>query len=199
MSNKTKQPQQLELRADQSAAAARELLAEGRRDRALVALRRKRLADTQYASIATWLMRVEELLSGMEASRQQQAVVAALKDGAAALKAAQRALSVEAVERLNEEAAEAREHHGRVRAALESADFGAADEAAVEAELAALEADAERAEAAAMPSAPTTKVAAAGREEGEEEALPSVPTGKVVAEAEEEEGGRQLEPALAAA
>lgn len=198
----------LERRADQSAAAARELLAEGRRDRALVALRRKRLADNQYGNISAWLMRVEELLSGMETARQQQAVVSALKDGAAALRAAQRALSVEDVERLNEQTAEAREHHDRVRAALESADFGEADEAAVEAELAALEADAEREELAAMPSVPKTKVEEV---EEEEAALPAAPTARVPAaarareaaaeeaEAEEEEEARRLEPALAAA
>lgn len=199
----------LERRADQSAAAARELLAEGRRDRALVALRRKRLADNQYGNISAWLMRVEELLSGMETARQQQAVVSALKDGAAALRAAQRALSVEDVERLNEQTAEAREHHDRVRAALESADFGEADEAAVEAELAALEADAEREEElAAMPSVPKTKVEEV---EEEEAALPAAPTARVPAaarareaaaeeaEAEEEEEARRLEPALAAA
>jgi hypothetical protein len=152
-------------------------------------------------------MRVEELLSGMEVARQQQMVVAALKDGAAAMRAAQKALSLDEVDRLNEQEAEAREHHGRVHEALASADgLGEADEAAAEAELAALEAEAEREEAAALPSAPKTRVAvplpvAAVREEEE---LPSVPSGRREAaaateEAEEEEAERQLEPALVAA
>lgn len=158
-----------------------------------MALRRKRLADNQYQSICAWLLRVEELLSGMESTRQQQAVVSALKDGAAALKAAQRALSVDEIERLNEETAEAKERMEGVGAALASADLlmADADEAAVEAELAELEAE-------ALPSAPTTKVAVAA---DEEEELPSVPAIRVWEEEAEEEGewARREEPALMAA
>jgi hypothetical protein len=168
-----------------------------------VALKRKRLADNQYSNIAAWLMRVEELLSGMEVARQQQQVVAALKDGAAAMKAAQKALSVDDVERLNDTVAEAREHQERVRGALadSSAGFGEADEAAAEAELAALEADAEREELAAMPAVPKTRVMAAEKEkemEEEEEQLPSVPNGRRK-KAQEVEEARELEPALVAA
>ncbi|GBF98946.1 hypothetical protein Rsub_12592 [Raphidocelis subcapitata] len=172
----------LERRMDHQVTVARQLVAANKKDRALLALQRKTLAQRQLEALAGHLLNVEDLLSGMELTKQQARIFSALQDGAAALKKAQ-----------SEE---------RVHGAL-SAQLAPADEAAAAEELAELEAEFEGAEAAAaaaaLPAAPARRhePAAAGAA-----AAGAAAAGEEEEGAEREEGpeaGRAREPALVAA
>ena len=53
---------QLEARIDQNVAVAKELLAAKKRDRALVALKKKKLNENQVKTIQAWLLNVEDMV-----------------------------------------------------------------------------------------------------------------------------------------
>ncbi len=162
--------------ADREAHVARALAAAGRRERALLALKRRRLHAAQAATLDEWLLNVESLLISVEAGADQVRLVRAVERGAAALKALAKEAPLEEVERLMEDSAAAAEYQRELQAALAAPGAAEADAEADE-ELAALEAAIAAAAAAggaaaaasALPAAPThapnvTAAAARARE-----------------------------------
>eukprot|EP00877_Chromochloris_zofingiensis_P003966 jgi/Chrzof1/13570/Cz08g02150.t1 len=163
---------QLEKRIQQNVQVARELIAVQKKDRALLALKKKKLNEHQLGTIQAWLLNVEDMLSNMELTKQQQKIFTALKEGNAALKKAQAEvsmftnypvclliamMSVDDVQVLMEETAESKEYQDRVQHIL-SEQLDDTDNDAVLEEFHALELNVLGSEAAALPSVPTTRV-----------------------------------------
>ena len=157
----------LEAEAATLTATARSLLAAGKRDRALLAVRTRRFREAKVAEIDAQLLTLEQTTETLEFTARQRDVVAAIRSGTDALKELQSgALSLASVEALMDETADALEIERGVSAALANgvgADVD--DDAELAAELAALEAAAETVDAAAIdaafPDAPSTAVEAA--------------------------------------
>lgn len=99
-------------------------------------------------------------------------MVSALQQGNEALRRMQKAVSLEAVEQLMEDNAEARAYQEELQRALGES-WTAEDDGATEAALAALESEVAREEAAELPAVPERPVAAI--ETPAEEELPAVP------------------------
>jgi len=157
------------------------------RPAALTALRRKRLLTQQVAGVDAYADRVEGALATLDAAARSAAVFGALRAGADALTELQSSLPLEAIGRLAEDSAAAREYEERLAAALAASPSAAADEEAAREELAALEASLGAAEAATLPTVPGHAVAGKSGEE-EEERMPAVPGGEVeVGDAGQEE------------
>lgn len=55
---------QLEKRIDHNVAVAKELIAQQKRDRALLALKKKKLAENQLTNLHNWLLQVEGVVRG---------------------------------------------------------------------------------------------------------------------------------------
>ncbi len=147
------------------------------RPAALTALRRKRLLTQQAAGVDAYADRVEGALATLDAAARSAAVFGALRAGADALTELQSSLPLEAIGRLAEDSAAAREYEERLAAALAASPSAAADEEAAREELAALEASLGAAEAATLPTVPGHAVA--GKSGEEEERMPAVPGGEV--------------------
>lgn len=167
----TDQRNRLEGNVAREVEVARQLIATGRKDRALLALKRKKLQEHQLTNIDSLLVNVEEVLLNIDAAKRNNRLFEALQSGNAALKQIQAGVSIEAVESLMEESAEAKAHEEAIRKLLDESGFAAADEQAVEQEFAALEAEALGEEVAAMPEVPKVETPAADLE-----GLPSAPT-----------------------
>lgn len=200
------QRKRVEAAVEQEVAVARELLAAKKRGRALLALKRKRLHETQLDQIDAWLVNVESMLADVETAVRQNRLFGALMQGSEALKELQKEVSVEDVEQLMQDTAEAKAYEDHIKHLLGESWTGQ-DEEAAEQELAALEEQLGEVERLGMPQAPKTmewqrqKEAQPGTvapQGGEEVALPDVPTHRPMLQlaAEEEEGGLE-EPMLA--
>jgi charged multivesicular body protein 6 len=168
----------LETLLDREVAIAKELLADGKRDRALLALRRKKLQEAQLKTIDDWLINVESLLANVQLAQLQNQVFSALQEGSEVMKTMQKEVTIEQVERLREDQEAAKEYQETLLSIMGGAEDGV-DEIELEAELQALM-DEEAAEVLAQ--------------------LPAVPTAAAaikIQQTEEEEEGRE-EPMLAA-
>ncbi|KAK9903474.1 hypothetical protein WJX75_006433 [Coccomyxa subellipsoidea] len=132
---------------------AKELIAAKKRERALLALRKKKLREGQLEQIDAYLLNVEQVLANIESAQRQNRLYDALKQGNTALAALQQEVSLEEVERLTEDSAEAKEYEERVRTLLGEA-LTAEDDAAVLQELSQLEKAEEAEEAAQLPRVP---------------------------------------------
>lgn len=204
----------LEKRIEASTAAVKELLGAKKKERALLALKKRKMDEKQLSSIQAWLLNVEGMLSDMEISKQQSAVFSALQSGNEALKQAQAEMSVDDIQKLMDDTAESKEYMDKVQDIL-AGQLTDSDAAAVEAEFEELEAQALAAEVAGMPTVPVSpQQTAVGQQAGtstqqpaaaaaEAEELPSVPTTKVeapqqaAAAAVEEAEPQRAEPLLA--
>ncbi|GMH33984.1 hypothetical protein BSKO_01818 [Bryopsis sp. KO-2023] len=113
-----KERRRLEEIIDKNVIVVRTLVAQKRKDRALLALKKKRLREDQMKHVDTWLLNVEGLLSNIEMARQQNRLVDALKEGAKALKEIQSEVSVEDVEKLMEDNAEAKQYQEQIEEVL---------------------------------------------------------------------------------
>mmetsp|Transcript_26007 Transcript_26007/g.77104 ORF Transcript_26007/g.77104 Transcript_26007/m.77104 type:complete len:224 (+) Transcript_26007:1773-2444(+) len=156
----------LDKRVDRHQEVARELIKEGRKDRALLALKKKKMATMQQEQVASHVLHIESMLSNIETSKQQTALFKVLQEGNEQLKAIQKLVTVEDVEKLMEDTAEAQAYQDELNRAL-GVSLSGVDDAAVEAEFEILEAEEAVATAASMPSAPTERPA--------EQQLPAVP------------------------
>eukprot|EP00879_Flechtneria_rotunda_P010452 GHRR01010928.1.p1 GENE.GHRR01010928.1~~GHRR01010928.1.p1 ORF type:complete len:229 (+),score=94.42 GHRR01010928.1:619-1305(+) len=174
----------LEKRIDQNVAVARELIVVQKKDRALLALKRKKLSENQLQNIQAYLMNVEDMLSNMELTKQQSNVMNALNQGNEALKKAQQGMPLDDIQRLMDESAEAKEYQDKVQDII-SQQLDASDNEAVLHELEQLEAAALQEEISEMPTVPVAdeeqkqKAAEALAAAAAKEKLPSVPTSKV--------------------
>ncbi|KAF8269314.1 Snf7 family [Lactarius quietus] len=113
---------------------AKQQLAAGHKDRALIALRRRKYQEGLLVKTDGQLENLEQLVSTIEFSLVEVSVLHGLKQGNAVLKEIHKELNVESVERLLEETAEAREYQREIDNLLTNS-LSLDEEDAVQAEL----------------------------------------------------------------
>jgi hypothetical protein len=208
---------------------AKELVTVGRKDRALLVLKMRRLREDEQVKAESQLMNVEQLITQIEWETQQMQVFDALKSGNQALEAIHKIMSLEEVEKLMADTADSIEYEQEVSRLLSSnLSAGAEEEVMREFEelqaltgLAPAAAEEEKHVPVAVPpaaavTAPAPAPAAAEAEEKKKEEraaekpleaaepaalpdLPDVPTHEPVVKPMEEEEGEEEEPAAGAA
>jgi len=140
---------------DREHAIAKTQIVAGQKDRALIALRRRKYQQTLLTKTDQQLENLEQLVSTIEFSLVEVSVVHGLKQGNEVLKEIHKEMNLESVEKLLEETAEAREYQREIGDMLANT-LTLDDEDAVQNELLALEEEAEK-EAnpdIALPSVP---------------------------------------------
>ncbi|KAL8049034.1 hypothetical protein ABFX02_07G107400 [Erythranthe guttata] len=163
--------QQLEVVIEAEKQAAKDLLREKRKDRALLALKKKKLQEDLLKQVDGWLINVEQQLADVELASKQKAVFESLKTGNKAVKAIQNEINLEDVQKLMDDTAEAKAYQDEINAIL-GEKLSAEDEEEVLAEFENLETEMNLLDMPKVPSAtPST-------EEQDEEKLdlPDVPT-----------------------
>lgn len=163
------QRKRVEAAIERELAVARELVAAKRKERALLALKKKKLHESQLEQIDAWLLSVESMLADVETAMRQNRLFSALKSGSEALKQLQKEVSVADVEQLMQDTAEAKEYEDHLRQLLGESWTGQ-DEAAAEKELAALEEQFGEVERLELPQVPERVVL---DEQQQQEALPT--------------------------
>lgn len=159
---------QLETLLDREVEIAKELLLDGKRDRALLVLRRKKLQEAHLKTIDDWLINVESLLANVQLAQLQNQVFSALQQGNEVMKIMQKEVTIEQVERLREDQEAAKEYKETLLSIMGGGEDGV-DEIELEAELQGLM-DAEAAEVVAqLPVVPTDAAAMKIQEQIEEE------------------------------
>lgn len=150
---------------------ARRLVREGRKDRALLALKKKRLQEDMLQKADVWVLNVEQQLADIEITSKQAAVFASLKAGHDAVRRLQSQIDLADIEKLTEDTEEAKAFQKEIEAAL-GQELSAADEDAVLLEFENLEAELGADEVPDLPSVPTqpVSVSAPPEEDGKEEA-----------------------------
>jgi charged multivesicular body protein 6 len=178
--DKIKQYQKkVQLILDKEHDAARTFLVRGDKERAKTALRRRRYQETILQKTDTQLETLEGLVSNIEFSQIEASVIHGLAQGNAVLKEIHKEMTIESVDKLMEETAEAQAYQREIDEAL-AGKMTAEDEEAVNAEMALLEREAlglpdvkdtvqDPAKKIDLPSAPTTQPVSAPTEEEEEE------------------------------
>jgi len=99
---------------DREEVIAKEQLAQGRKDKALIALRRRKYQQSLLSKTDEQLFNLEQLVSTIEFSVVEVSVVHGLKQGNEVLKQIHKEMSLESVEKLMEETAEAREYQREI-------------------------------------------------------------------------------------
>ncbi|KAK2080064.1 hypothetical protein QBZ16_002460 [Prototheca wickerhamii] len=136
---------------------AKTLVAQGKKERALIALKKKRLHSQQLDWLDKLVLNVEETLANVEGAARQKHLFDTLQKSNAALRQLQKEVPLEAVEKLMSDTAEAREYEQEVQSMFGESWTGT-DEAAAEAELEEMEAQMQDAEILEMPAVPQTAV-----------------------------------------
>ncbi|KAI7845086.1 hypothetical protein COHA_001451 [Chlorella ohadii] len=202
---------------DRERQIAKELIAQGRKDRALLALKRRKLQEGQAERLDGWLLNVQGMLLNIETTKSQQQLFTALKEGNKAMKEMQQAMPLEEVDKLMQDNADAKAYADSLNQMLGES-LNPEQQEAAEAELEELEKQMLEEQRLEMPAVPGRPLPAAPVEEKEaqQEAteateeqlaqLPSVPSTKVQAlpaaaagEAEGPAAEREREAALVAA
>ncbi|KAK4754208.1 hypothetical protein SAY87_002312 [Trapa incisa] len=158
--------------------AARDLIKEKRKDRALLALKKKKAQEELLKQVDTWLLNVEQQLGDIELASKQKAVFESLKAGTNAIKAIQSEINLDDVQKLMDDTEEARVYQDEINAIL-GEKLSAEDEAEIEAEFEKLKTQ------ITVQDMPNVPAAHPAREE--ELDLPDVPKAPVVAHVAEEE------------
>ncbi|XP_066973463.1 charged multivesicular body protein 6-A isoform X1 [Macrobrachium rosenbergii] len=158
---------------------AKQLLQNGKKERAKLLLRKKKFIEEQLNKTDGTLENIEKMIQDLEFAQIEMKVVDSLKVGNEALKQINQMLSIEDVERILDETEEAAEKQREISALLGGGALTDEDESAVEEELDALIADAVQKQ---LPDAPTAA-------ENPEVELPDVP--ETLPEAVEEEKSRE--------
>ncbi|XP_023518938.1 vacuolar protein sorting-associated protein 20 homolog 2-like [Cucurbita pepo subsp. pepo] len=169
--------QQLDAVIEAEKNAARELVRQKKKDRALLALKKKKAQEELLKQVDAWLINVEQQLSDIELASKQKAVFESLKAGNNAIKAIQSEINIEDVQKLMDDTAEAKAYQDEINAIL-GEKLSEEDEEQILAEFESLEAQLTVED---LPEIPTSK------ENGERLDLPDVPTKKPVAAAVEED------------
>jgi len=142
---------------DREHAIAKAHLAAGQKDRAAIALRRRKYQQGLLLKTDSQLENLEQLVSTIEFSLVEVSVLHGLKQGNDVLKEIHKELNVESVEKLLDETTEAREYQREIGDML-SNNLTLDEEDAVQAELRALQADIEGAQPIAeLPTVPSTE------------------------------------------
>ncbi|KAI0307918.1 Snf7 family, partial [Multifurca ochricompacta] len=137
--DKLKQYQKrLQVILDREHQIAKQQLAVGHKDRALVALRRRKYQEGLLVKTDGQLESLEQLVSTIEFSLVEVSVLHGLKQGNEVLKEIHKELNVESVEKLLEETAEAREYQREIDNMLTNS-LSLDEEESVQAELKALQ------------------------------------------------------------
>jgi charged multivesicular body protein 6 len=156
---------------------AKECLAKGDKDKALLALRRKKYQETLLAKTDAQLEQLEQLTQSVEFALVQKDVLFGLQQGTTVLKQIHKEIGgLEAVEKMLGESEEARAYQREISEAL-AGQMSNADEDEVEDELEAMEREIEGVK---MPDAPTGTVVREG-------VLPDVPISEIDVEQEREQ------------
>lgn len=164
--------QQLEAVIEAEKQAARDLIREKRKDRALLALKKKKVQEELLQKVDAWLINVEQQLADIELGSKQKAVFESLQAGNTAMKAIQSEINLDDVQKLMDDTEEAKAYQDEINAIL-GEKFSAEDEEDVLAEFENLEAQLTVQD---LPEVPT-----AALEEEEKLELPDVPTKAPVA------------------
>ena len=139
---------------DREVAVAKACLAKGDKDRALLALRRKKFQESLLAKTDAQLATLEQLTANVEFSLVQKDVMFGLQQGTDVLKKINTEMGgVEKIEKLMEENEEAREYQRQIGEMLEGG-LSRGDEEEVEDELDRLERDTLGVDSVSMPSEP---------------------------------------------
>lgn len=169
MRDKLKQHvKRLEVAGDNDRVLAKQLLASGRKDRALVLLRKKKWREQLHTKVDGQLEQIERLIGDVEFASVQHEVLASLAVGNESLKRMHQLLSLEDAERIMDESQRGIEYQREIDDLLVANGVAMADvdESELERELAELT-------------------------EGEEVQLPEVPAGELPAAAEPERQKRE--------
>eukprot|EP00892_Ulva_mutabilis_P007138 jgi/Ulvmu1/4797/UM020_0082.1 len=144
---------QQEQLAERSQNAVGDLLAASKRDRAKLALKKKKLHEAQAIQIDRYILKLDEQVVALETTAQQVDTVDALRTANRAIKSMQKQMPLEEIEQLMDETAEANTYMEQVNTmlAVQHVDVTGLDE-----ELDALEAEALHEDIATMPTALTT-------------------------------------------
>lgn len=154
---------------DREQEVAKECLRVGQKDRALLALRRRKYQESLLQKTDSQLANLEELVSTIEFSLVEMSVLHGLQQGNAVLAEIHKEMTIENVEKLLSETQDAREYQREINDMLSNT-MTAEDEDAVLSELAELQAEALRAQipsvpSAAIPEAPESPVKSSEEEE----------------------------------
>lgn len=110
--------QQLEIVIEAEKQAAKDLIREKRKDRALLALKKKKAQEELLKQVDAWLINVEQQLADIELTSKQKAVYESLKAGNNAIKAIQSEINLDDVHKLMEDSAEAKAYQDEINAIL---------------------------------------------------------------------------------
>ncbi|KAF8018680.1 hypothetical protein BT93_H3546 [Corymbia citriodora subsp. variegata] len=161
--------QQLEAVIEAEKQAARDLIKEKRKDRALLALKKKKTQEDLLKQVDAWVLNVEQQLADIELASKQRAVFESLRSGTEAIKAIQSEINLDDVQKLMDDSAEAKAYQDEINAIL-GEKLSAEDEEEILAEFETLESQIAVQD---MPEVPTTAPAPEVAEETID--LPEVP------------------------
>ncbi|KAL6528202.1 hypothetical protein OROHE_015152 [Orobanche hederae] len=158
--------QQLEAVIEAEKQATKDLVREKKKERALLALKKKKVQEDLLKQVDGWLINVEQQLADVELASKQKAVFESLKAGNNAVKAIQSEINLDDVQKLMDESAEAKAYQDEINAIL-GEKLSAEDEEEILAEFEDLETQITLQD---LPKVP------AKEEEEEKVDLPDVPT-----------------------
>ncbi|GMR54159.1 hypothetical protein PMAYCL1PPCAC_24354 [Pristionchus mayeri] len=144
---------------------AKQLIADGRKDRALLLLKKKRLQENVIDQTLKQLDQIEKMVTDLEFADIQQRVVEGLKQGNEALKKMNSLFDIDEIEKIMEETREGAEYQEEI-SSLISGQLSSSDVESCEEELAALlAAEKKEEEELTLPEAPTGEIQGPSREE----------------------------------